>query len=298
MAMGEGEHPSRGRAKPSPGPPGLPRRGGFPIDTYPCQMAMGEGEKLAQGRAKPSPEPPGCRGATASQRTPPPVSPDPRIAAAASERMPPPVRPIRAAGRGSAPRPRGPSSAPRGRTSRRSPRRGRARGSRPRGRRVSTGASGPGSHDGRLGSRPVTTLPSGAVCRSLNWRGLLLAGAPCSTSPPVPATKRPGAAENLARGRDRSAPEPQPAVARAPPGESRPPRRAASRPADTGLPPAGGDAPPRGDAAVARGTGLPRPGVAAQDGPTGLGPLSRVVECARGSAAAIGARMPGAGGTV
>ena len=37
-------------------------------------MAMGEGENLARGRAKPSPGPPGCRGAAASRRTTPPVS--------------------------------------------------------------------------------------------------------------------------------------------------------------------------------------------------------------------------------
>ena len=67
---------------------------------------MEEGENPARGRAKSSPGPPGCRGAAASQRTPPPVShrhgrggwgvravpTGPlRGVAAASQRTPPPV---------------------------------------------------------------------------------------------------------------------------------------------------------------------------------------------------------------
>ena len=49
MAMGEEEQLIRGRAKPSPAPPGLPLRGRFPMDTSSCQMAMGAGEPLRRG---------------------------------------------------------------------------------------------------------------------------------------------------------------------------------------------------------------------------------------------------------
>ena len=113
-AAGEGEHRRRGRAKPSPGPPGcrgaaasqslsngylprsdgegrggsiargrvspsdasvgLPRRGGFPTDTSPCQSAVGEGEQLVWWEPSP-PEAPNCRGTAASRSIPAPVSP-------------------------------------------------------------------------------------------------------------------------------------------------------------------------------------------------------------------------------
>ena len=43
----------------------------FRAETSPGQMAIGEGEQVIRGRAEPSPTPPGCRGVAASRRTPP-----------------------------------------------------------------------------------------------------------------------------------------------------------------------------------------------------------------------------------
>ena len=48
--------------------------GDRPHPPTPSPMAMGEGEQLSRGRVKPSPGPPDCRGAAASRWIPPPGS--------------------------------------------------------------------------------------------------------------------------------------------------------------------------------------------------------------------------------
>ena len=60
--------------------------GRFPTDTSPCQLARGEGGETDRGRAWPSPGPPGCRCAGASQPILPPVSSPTRVPPAEGER--------------------------------------------------------------------------------------------------------------------------------------------------------------------------------------------------------------------
>ena len=72
-AAGEGEKVNRGRAKPSAGPPGLPRRGGIPTGN-PLSGRTGRRGATGRGKAKLSPGPPNCRDSAASRRIPPPVS--------------------------------------------------------------------------------------------------------------------------------------------------------------------------------------------------------------------------------